>query len=573
MPVLGAVTKQVFTYGKRGRRPVPSSKNFVDSDSDDSNSSVEELSTKPTLVPASKARRETSHITSTSSPKARKLHPARKPIAFTSPRPSSKTVAKALGIEKVRSTSIPQSEPLRLQKSRQVEKPRSDVRQGSAPIVSKTVRIAPASRAPSTGYDVNSNGRDNHAAVHERRGNSSPSTANRTGGSHQSSIRDIKKGKTATESIPQRNSRTTAQTVGGSRIGEAVRKGPPAPAVIGKAATGRNPTSGYTATDPIVLTDSEDEPSIIRPAKRQAARARALTDTSSESDVVSSDSSDSLQKTSRIPQHKYTSLARTKPVVLIRTPWSQPAAEKTSRQDVSFSFGPKLATSTPSRARVSMKRKPRQLTPTISRYVNKSVFPRPPSPPTPSTPADIDLSLDILNLSVDDPPPPGETSKPPAFLVKLLQESNQTSLLDFRSFIDSFPSRLSHMGAYLPKPGASSGNGHGRSSSLRLRKVGEASYSEVFGIGSVVLKIIPLYDEDASDVYDDDNEMPPPSSVSDVLNEIVVTRTMSSVGDGGFVELLDVFIVQGRYPPSLLALWDKFKDLYDSESIRPGELG
>ena len=103
-------------------------------------------------------------------------------------------------------------------------------------------------------------------------------------------------------------------------------------------------------------------------------------------------------------------------------------------------------------------------------------------------------------------------------------------------------------------------------------KVGEASYSEVFGIGNIVLKIIPLLNEemDASLTWTSPKESPPVSEVGDVLKEILVTRAMGEMCKG-FIKLLKAHVVQGPYPTSLIEQWDKYDALKGSESARPGQ--
>ncbi|THH28794.1 hypothetical protein EUX98_g5388 [Antrodiella citrinella] len=100
-----------------------------------------------------------------------------------------------------------------------------------------------------------------------------------------------------------------------------------------------------------------------------------------------------------------------------------------------------------------------------------------------------------------------------------------------------------------------------------FQKIGEASYSEVFGIGDVVLKVIPLRDEDAPPVKDPE-DFPAPSDAKDVLKEIIVTRAMGETCKG-FVQLLRTYIVRGKYPSLLLDLWDEYHERKGSESIRP----
>ncbi|TFY58992.1 hypothetical protein EVJ58_g6063 [Rhodofomes roseus] len=92
------------------------------------------------------------------------------------------------------------------------------------------------------------------------------------------------------------------------------------------------------------------------------------------------------------------------------------------------------------------------------------------------------------------------------------------------------------------------------------RKIGEALYSEVFGIGDVVLRVIPLRDEEQTSSRDDDGlESPAPSDAKDVLKEIIVTRAMGEICPG-FVKLLRMYVVRGTYPLLLLVLWDNYNE-------------
>jgi hypothetical protein len=110
---------------------------------------------------------------------------------------------------------------------------------------------------------------------------------------------------------------------------------------------------------------------------------------------------------------------------------------------------------------------------------------------------------------------------------------------------------------------------------IEFRKIGEASYSEVFGIGDVVLKVIPLRDEDAdaSQISLDGGveDGPSPSDAKDVLKEMIVTRAMGEMCEG-FVDLLRTYVVRGKYPELLLTLWDEYAERKGSESIRPGNV-
>lgn len=201
--------------------------------------------------------------------------------------------------------------------------------------------------------------------------------------------------------------------------------------------------------------------------------------------------------------------------------------------------------------------KPRPLTPARYRH---SVFPRPPSPLSSSTSDDdYDLSVDLAELTLSDTPHQSEpTIPPPSYLLPLLTECGQTTAHEFSAFIESFP--------FDPIVQQNSDAGK-----VAFQKIGEASYSEVFGIGDVVLKVIPLSDEDikSGGAGFGEAETPAPSNARDVLKEMIVTRAMGEMCDG-FVKLLRTYVVRGKYPSLLLDLWDGYHERKGSESIRPG---
>lgn len=199
--------------------------------------------------------------------------------------------------------------------------------------------------------------------------------------------------------------------------------------------------------------------------------------------------------------------------------------------------------------------KPRQLTP-IRGNSNRSLFRRP--PPTPSTSTDADLSLDLAQLDLSDTTEIDDlASVQPEYLLPLLNECAQTSPYEFSAFIETFP--------FDPIVQSSA-----EDEDVRFRKIGEASYSEVFGIGDVVLKIIPIRFEEESTQLETP-EIPAPSDAKDVLKEIIVTREIGEICDK-FVRLLKTYVVRGKYPSLLLDLWDEYNKRKGSESIRPGKL-
>jgi serine/threonine-protein kinase haspin len=194
----------------------------------------------------------------------------------------------------------------------------------------------------------------------------------------------------------------------------------------------------------------------------------------------------------------------------------------------------------------------RQLTP-----IKRNNFSRPPLALSPTTPSSLDLSIDFEGLSLSPSLLDQPVEPQPRFILPLLQECGQTRPHEFSAFIETFP--------FDPIVHAAGGSGE-----VRFQKIGEASYSEVFGIGDVVLKVIPLRLEDAFNPFADlEKEGPAPSEAKDVLKEIIVTQTMGEICEG-FVRLLRSYVVRGRYPSLLLDLWDKYAETKGSESVRPG---
>lgn len=104
-------------------------------------------------------------------------------------------------------------------------------------------------------------------------------------------------------------------------------------------------------------------------------------------------------------------------------------------------------------------------------------------------------------------------------LESLIQACSSTSVQPFSTFIKSFPL-------------------FSASKDVFVTKVGEASYSEVFGFSQstedadLVLKVIPLF----SGIMETNGPFPDCSSPEDVLREIEITKKMNQVPGGGFVE-------------------------------------
>ncbi|EIW61678.1 uncharacterized protein TRAVEDRAFT_163113 [Trametes versicolor FP-101664 SS1] len=212
--------------------------------------------------------------------------------------------------------------------------------------------------------------------------------------------------------------------------------------------------------------------------------------------------------------------------------------------------------------------KPRCLTPIRARP-RRALFPAPPSPPSPTTPTDLDVTFDFAQLALSpnalaEVQQLGEAGPlQPAHIRPLLEECAQAGPHEFSAFIEMFP--------FDPIVQDTSAEGAG-AGPPRFLKIGEASFSEVFGIGGVVLKIIPLRDEERMGALDGVADGPAPSDAKDVLKEMIVTRAMGATCPG-FVELLRTYVVRGKYPSLLLDLWDEYDERKGSEGVRPDTFG
>lgn len=121
---------------------------------------------------------------------------------------------------------------------------------------------------------------------------------------------------------------------------------------------------------------------------------------------------------------------------------------------------------------------------------------------------------------------------------KLLGMCKIPSVMDFQSYID----RASSIGNFA--------------------KLNEALFSEVFiqetnkpGI-SKIYKIIPFGNEELKQAL-----------IQDILQELSISKLVKQLD--GFVDILEVAVVKGRYPPYLLSLWDKYKGESGSKNARP----
>ncbi|KAJ7498652.1 hypothetical protein FB451DRAFT_1202626 [Mycena latifolia] len=327
---------------------------------------------------------------------------------------------------------------------------------------------------------------------------------------------------------------------------------------------------------PIIDSDTEDDDVLSQP--KPPRRLRRLASARIDSDDSDSDASPSAGGI-LAPERGRQPRLQVEVVLPLRSRIPPPPAEASPLSDVSplavtplaaiaVLPTPPLRRSFPSQPEPPLRYqhiaspvpRPRQLTPIGGR--GRRLY-APPSPPSPLTPTDGDLTIDISDLSISLSPQPGRSSladEIPDYLQPLLAECGQSKsgLHEFSAFIKSFP--------YDPLVCA-----HERTA-LGFRKIGEASYSEVYGIGDVVLKVIPLRDETQRrlrpNAKPEEVDGPFPTDAKDVLKEIIVTHAMGEVCDG-FVKLLRTYVVRGTYPQVLLELWDEYYQRKGSEGVRP----
>lgn len=339
-----------------------------------------------------------------------------------------------------------------------------------------------------------------------------------------------------------------------------------------RTATGKGKKKSRTSPfrpPPIVISDDSDLEVILpKPvAKQLNQRLRAIVISSDESEA---DDKGTARKKHPVPLAKSHSRSKSLrvEVVIPRTPSRKSKVAKKPSNSPPLALTPPRTPAPPAPAfRLGPttipsllappipNAKPRQLTP-IRGSSNRLLFHHP--PPTPSAPTEADLSLDLAQLNLSDTTETDDsTSAQPEYLLPLLNECAQTSPYEFSAFIETFP--------FDPIV-----QSFAEDEDTRFRKIGEASYSEVFGIGDVVLKIIPIRFEEES-TRPETTEIPSPSDAKDVLKEIIVTREIGEICDK-FVKLLKTYVVRGRYPSLLLDLWDEYNERKGSESIRPGKL-
>lgn len=156
-----------------------------------------------------------------------------------------------------------------------------------------------------------------------------------------------------------------------------------------------------------------------------------------------------------------------------------------------------------------------------------------------------EITEDISALSIDleekhEPSTSVPVLSPAEQLERLVSSCTSTNIHDFSAFITS-PAVSSLLD---PNTNTSTGS----STTTGFRKVGEASYSEVFSMGivggnKIVIKVIPLVGHEEQVHEDEDGkqgDVPDTSYPKDVLRELEITQRMGG-GEGatsGFVNFL-----------------------------------
>ncbi|PWN36843.1 uncharacterized protein FA14DRAFT_159171 [Meira miltonrushii] len=112
----------------------------------------------------------------------------------------------------------------------------------------------------------------------------------------------------------------------------------------------------------------------------------------------------------------------------------------------------------------------------------------------------------------------------------------------------------------------------------KWKKIGEATYSEVFGLANsgMVLKVIPLaYKGDQieqsdleTSIAESESNIPEQSQLADLQREIEMTRGVSDANEA-FVKIHRASIVRGTYSDRLLRAWDQRVKQKSDQNARP----
>lgn len=210
----------------------------------------------------------------------------------------------------------------------------------------------------------------------------------------------------------------------------------------------------------------------------------------------------------------------------------------------------------------------------------------------------VDTVIETLSsTSITIPPEPDYAGD----YARLLAASTITHEHDFTAFLSS-PAVQALLD---PAPAPASSSSKGKKTVPAFRKIGEASYSEVFALRirdgkDIMVKVIPLFDHSSSlprtQEGDSDGakgqDLPDTSYPGDVLRELEITTRMCELPGGGFIDYLGSvrsapsrllplgplvdpildrsYITKGKYPEVLVDQWWDFKTSLGSASICPG---
>ncbi|GAA6035343.1 hypothetical protein JCM8097_008823 [Rhodosporidiobolus ruineniae] len=304
------------------------------------------------------------------------------------------------------------------------------------------------------------------------------------------------------------------------------------------AAPAKKTYGGRTKAQPVVVklaeeaTEEEDEEDAFQPPRRRSGQAVIVSEEEEESEVevVQDRAAPSLVDEAASSSSEAEEEANDEPVLLSRV------APRTSSTSSRRLIHPRTPTS---RASLTSYRSSRLSSPLSSLADSSSsslLAPRPSPSPSPHT--------------------------LPSALTPLLPLLLSPTPLSFSSLLSAPPPPF----AYFSDPAARP----------EWRKIGEASYSEVFETmgeegEDVVVKIIPIAsgsnggEKEGTGEEEEEEERPYMSEPDAVRREIEVSALLGGSSDGekggldGFVRFKGAFLVQGSYPDQLLEAWDAYK--------------
>ncbi|KAF7684690.1 Serine/threonine-protein kinase haspin [Astathelohania contejeani] len=103
--------------------------------------------------------------------------------------------------------------------------------------------------------------------------------------------------------------------------------------------------------------------------------------------------------------------------------------------------------------------------------------------------------------------------------------------------------------------------------SKNIRKINEATFSEVFMIDKLIYKIIPL--DSVSEHCINEDSFYKECAISKIISDEFKSLSFKNFSNHGATCVVDMFIIHGKYTMSYLKAWDKYASNHTVENVRP----